>query len=283
MKNVLITGCSSGIGLATARKFLHHGWRVFGSVRNKNVAQKLTISLGENFYPLIFDVTDFKNADRARAQLTSVVGESGLDCLVNNAGTAVSGPLLHINLNEFRHQFDVNVFGLLKVTQLFTPLLKGNKKIRKNPGRIINISSMSGLIARPFLGPYSASKFALESMTDTLRRELMVYDIKVIAIEPGPIRTPIWKKAVGKHHKYQNTVYGPVMEHFNEEIAEIERSALPVENVAKLIYKTVHSRHPKTRYRIVPKPVFIWLALHVLGDKLQDKLFYKHIAKLAKS
>lgn len=283
MKNILVTGCSSGIGFATAKKFLDHGWRVFGSVRNENVAQDLANSLGENFFPLIFDVTDYKNANRAKAQLTSVVGESGLDCLVNNAGTAVSGPLLHVDLNEFRHQFDVNVFGLLKVTQLFAPLLKENKKIQKNPGRIINISSMSGLIARPFLGPYSASKFALESMTDTMRRELMVFGIQVIAIEPGPIQTPIWKKAIDRHHEYQNTVYGPVMEHFNEEIAEIERSALPVENVAKLIYKTVHSRHPKTRYRIVPKPVLIWLALHVLGDKLLDKMFYKHIAKLAKS
>ena len=283
MKNILITGCSSGIGFATAKKFLRQGWRVFGSVRNETVAEQLSGSLGENFHPLVFDVTDFEKAEKAKNYVERHVGELGLNCLVNNAGTAVSGPLLHVDLSEFKHQFDVNVFGLLKVTQLFAPLLKANKAVGKKPGTIVNISSMSGLIARPFLGPYSASKFALESMTDTLRRELMVFGIKVIAIEPGPIQTPIWKKAVERHHEYRNTVYGPVMEHFNEEIAEIERSALPVENVAKLIYKTVHSRHPKTRYRIVPKPVLIWLALHVLGDKILDNMFYRHIAKLAKS
>ena len=283
MKNILITGVSSGIGLATAQKFLNSNFRVFGSVRKKADATDLKQKLGENFIPLIFDVNNAQDISDAKTTVIEMIGEQGLDCLINNAGIAVTGPILHIPIEEFHDQLEINVIGTLRVIQEFTPLLKGNEETGKQPGRIINISSLSGLIARPLMGPYSASKFALEAMSDALRRELMIYGIKVILIEPGPIKTPIWKKAAEFKNHYLDTDYANIISHLNRQIKQIEHSALPVDKVVELIYKTVFSRHPKARYRMAPNPFLIWLVVNVFGDKMLDKMFYKQISKLAKN
>lgn len=165
-------------------------------------------ALGESFTPLLFDVTDAPAIQAAVEQVRTALGEEdNLVGLVNNAGVAVAGPLMHLPVAELRQQFEVNLFGLVAVTQAFLPLLGARPDTTVMPGRIINLSSVSGRIAYPFMGPYAASKHALEGLSDSLRHEL-IYGIDVILIEPGSVRTPIWDKAEQLDiNRYANTDY----------------------------------------------------------------------------
>ncbi len=167
---VVVTGVSSGIGHAITVDLTEQGYHVFGSVRTQEDADRVQAEFGERFMPLIFDVTDGDAVRRAADQVTAVAGEIGLAGLVNNAGIAVGGPLMHLPIDEMRRQLEVNVVGVLQVTQAFLPLLGAQPDPPFESGRIVNISSVSGHIAYPFMGPYAASKHALEAMTDSLRR-----------------------------------------------------------------------------------------------------------------
>ncbi len=281
MKSILITGVSSGIGLETAKKFLKEGWIVFGSVRNTNDAKQLEEEGKNYFITLHFDVCNAYEILTAADIVKKRVGERGLDCVINNAGIATAGPLLHMPIHEFQQQLDVNVTGLLRVTQAFAPLLKADKKSNKKAGRLINISSMSGLIAKPFLGAYAASKFAIEALSDALRREFMSYDIDVIVIEPGPVKTPIWGKSKHLKPRYQDTDYADVMSHINHQIDQMSSGAICANRVVKIIYKAVHSPKPKTRYMVNANHVFTWFALNIFSDRSVDKMFHKQSTKLA--
>ncbi len=190
MKAILITGVSSGIGYGAAKEFASHGYQVFGSVRKQEDAKRLKAELGSNFMPLFFDVTDSKALRHAAQQVQSIVGNRGLTGLINNAGIATSGPLIHQPLDEIRWQFEVNVIGLIAVTQAFLPLLKARRSPASKTSRIINISSVGGKIASPFIGAYAGSKYAIEGMSHSLRRELQLHDIDVIIIGPGAVKTP---------------------------------------------------------------------------------------------
>src|SRR5690606_7879549 len=190
MKHILITGISSGIGYAAARDLISHGYHVFGSVRREEDAQRLRDELGPGVTPLLFDVTDHSAIESAVAQMTEALNGQNLTALVNNAGITTPGPLLHMSLHEFRQQFEVNLFGLLDVTQQVAPLLGARPDAPQLPGRIINIGSVSGKVAYPCMGAYAASKHALEALSDALRRELMLYGVDVILIEPGTVNTP---------------------------------------------------------------------------------------------
>ena len=185
MKNILITGVSSGIGYATAQALVERGHHVFGSVRRQKDAERVQEELGENFTPLLFDVIDSEAISRAQEQVAEAVGEKGLYALINNAGIVIPGPLKYTPLDEFREHFEVNLFGLLDVTQQFLPLLGASEGSPYPPGRIINISSTSGRVAYPFMGAYASTKHALEALSDSLRRELMLYGVDVIVIQPG--------------------------------------------------------------------------------------------------
>src|ERR671930_442264 len=178
---VLITGASTGIGEASARHLLELGFDVVAGVRKDEDAERLR---GAGARPLKLDVTDQASIDAARTRL----GDAPLAGLVNNAGIAVSFPLEFVPIEELRHQLEVNVIGQVAVTQAFLPAL------RKGRGRIVNISSIGGRIALPLAGPYAASKFALEAVSDSLRRELRGQGVEVVVVEPGGIKTPIWAK-----------------------------------------------------------------------------------------
>ena len=195
-KNVVITGVSWGIGRASLDILHENGYHIFGSVRNQADADKLSIIYPDRFTPLQFDVQNHNEVIKA----SKVVFEQceTLEGLINNAGIAVPGPLEHLSENQFEKQLDINVKSIRRITNLFLPLIGAKLNHSKPPGRIINISSVSGLFNSPFNGAYSISKHTLESMTDIYRRELRQYDIKVIAIEPGPIKTEIWKKNLNK-------------------------------------------------------------------------------------
>ena len=209
MKSVVVTGVSTGIGWGCVKVLAARGFHVFGSVRKQADADRLSAEFGSSFTPLVFDVTDQAAVNAAARQVQEKLGATPLFGLVNNAGIANPGPLLHIDIDAFRQQLEVNVTAQVIVTQGFAPLLGAAPDTRtKTPGRVVMMSSVGGRVAMPFLGPYNASKFALEAVSESLRRELMIYGVDVIVIAPGAIATPIWDKADALDvSRYANTPY----------------------------------------------------------------------------
>lgn len=272
-KNIVITGVSTGIGRASLDLLHEKGYHIFGSVRNQADADKLSKIYPNRFTPLRFDVQNHDEVVKASKvvfeQCETLVG------LINNAGIAIPGPLELLSEEQFEKQLDVNVKSIRRITNLFLPLLGIKPGSAKQPGRIINISSVSGLFNSPFNGAYSISKHALESMTDIYRRELRRYGIKVIAIEPGPIKTEIWKKNLNKMDEFKDSDYYEVLQKADKIIENAERNALPVENVSRLVAKCLTVSRPKTRY-IVHKNKFAFrLMAYYLPDKITDWLVHK--------
>ena len=269
--SVVITGVSTGIGFDAARYLIERGYRVFGSVRSQADADKVSRTLGEHFTPLLFDVTDEAAIAAAVQQVGAAVGERGVHALVNNSGISGAGPLMHFPMSEVRRMFDVNVFGLLAVTKAFLPLLGARRDCPHPPGRVVNISSISGGLVFPFVGAYGATKHAVEALTDGLRRELSIYKIGVVAIEPGNIRTPIWEKSASTDPGYAKTDYAPIVARLPAILAEMVRRGDPVERVSVAIHEAVSARRPKTRYPLT----FLWRLSRVLGDRTLDRLTLK--------
>lgn len=210
MKNVLITGTSSGIGYALTTVLLKRGWRVLGSVRSIETAEHLHQIFGEHFEPLFFDVTEPESIRRAAQRAAVLVGDQGLQVLINNAGIAVTGPLLHVPTTALRQQFAVNVTGVIAVTQAFAPLLGAKTNCPHPPGRLVNMGSIAATLAAPFGAPYSASKRSLEALTDSLRLELRPFGIDVLLLEPGVVSTDTREGL--KPADYADTFYHPSMQ-----------------------------------------------------------------------
>jgi NAD(P)-dependent dehydrogenase (short-subunit alcohol dehydrogenase family) len=276
MKFVLITGASSGIGYDAARELIANGYHVFGSVRKQADADRVQAELGAEFTPLLFDVTDHEAIKRAVPIVADKVGEYGLAGLVNNAGIAMAGPLKDLPLTDVKWQFEVNVFGLLAVTQAFLPLLGATKNAPHPPGRIVNISSVSGKFSFPFFGAYAGSKFAIEAMSDALRRELIIYGIDVIVIGPGSVKTPIWGKRGGvTDEKFAHTDYAKQMAMVNAITEESEQTGMPVEIVSQTILKALTLPTPRTRYGLYNG--FIQRILPYLPARFVDRQVVKQM------
>lgn len=278
MKNILVTGVSSGLGRHASEYFLSKGWRVFGSVRNPADARPLLENPAGNFVPLIFDVRSQKDVDNARQQVAGHLHNGQLDVLVNNAGIAVYGPLLHVPVQRFEEQLAVNVTGLLRVTQAFLPMLGARRDFSGTPGTIINISSVSGLFAYPFVGPYAASKHAVEALSDCLRRELSIYDIKVVVIEPASIRSQIWQKAREAPTYAEGTDYagmGKAKDRIVEKI--IDRAHDPM-RVTRLIWRIAQGRARRTRY-LLSHNNFLFRLMAAAPDKWVDHLFRRRFRR----
>lgn len=252
MKNVLITGVSSGIGYDTTRYLIEKGFFVFGSVRTEEDVVRLSTQFPNSFKALRFDVTDEAAIKKSAAEVQTLLGDKPLFGLINNAGIAVPGPLKYVTSEELTKQLEVNVLGVHRVTNAFAEMLGATIGFKYKPGRIVNISSVSGLFASPFTGAYSISKFALESMNDVYRREFLPFGIDVIAIEPGPVKTPIWDKVkeVDLAKRFPNTVYDEILPKAQEIIKSAEKNAMPVEDISRLIHKILTVRSPKPRYII---------------------------------
>ena len=213
MKSVVVTGASTGIGWATAKLLLDRGFRVFGSVRKQADADRLKGEFGANFTPLLFDVTDEAAVLAAARDVRTALNGEKLAGLVNNAGIAVAGPVLGLSADEFRRQMDVNVIGPIIATQAFGPLLGADTSLKGPPGRIVMISSVAGQNGNPLTSAYSASKHAIEGLSEGLRRELMLFGIDVIIVAPGAVKTPIWSKAEEADiSPYKNSPFLPAME-----------------------------------------------------------------------
>ena len=252
MQSVVVTGVSTGIGWGITKVSIQHGFRVFGSVRKTQDAERLSSEFGGHFVPLLFDVTDEAAVQAATQQVREQLHGETLFGLVNNAGIAAPGPLIHLPTNDFRHQLEVNLVSVLIVTKAFAPLLGVDRSRRGKPGRIINISSVSGKSAYPFVGAYAASKHGLEGFSETLRRELMLYGIDVIIVGPGPIATPIWDKAEQADTSlYANTDYVEAAQRAQEYMIRSGRNGLPPEKVGELVWHALTTRNPRVRYAVV--------------------------------
>lgn len=270
MKSVVITGVSTGIGYGAAAELCRRGYRVFGSVRSGEHAERLQRELGEAFTPLRFDVTDEAAIKIAAAQVQEALGGGGLFGLVNNAGISNPGPLSALPPDILRQHFEVNVVGTLHMVQAFLPMLRAAKSTEARPGRIVNISSVSGRIAYPFMGAYAASKHALEALSDSLRRELMIYGVDVIVIQPGNTNTAIWEKANHVGKTYRQTDYRHILQSLD--LLEEGRKALPVSAVTKRILQALTHERPKARYAIPDQRFKFWLAPRMLPDRWLDRV-----------
>lgn len=265
----LITGVSSGIGHAAARVLIDAGWEVWGTVRNESDAQRLRETFGSRFQPLLFDVRSDsgQHADLAR-HIQSLLGGRLLSGLVHNAGVAFGGPLSHLPEEDFTAMMETNVLGVFRLTRALLPLLGAGS-------RVVMISSVSGRLVTPFVGGYATSKFALEAMTDAYRNELGMLGIRVIGIQPGPILTPIWKKALGGAD-YRHTPFAEVMGRKEDLIRKTERAALPAERVAGVILRALTTPRPSSRYLITRKSWMVRLA-GWLPDAWKDRLIARRI------
>lgn len=248
-QSVLITGVSSGIGLGMATKLLSEGHRVYGSVRSAETANQLKSSLGDNFTPLIFDICSTDQINAAREQLNGHLQGQQLTALINNAGTAEIGPLLHTTADDLLHQLDALVVGQLRVIQAFHPLLLSADS---PSGRIFNISSISGIWPNLFFGSYCAGKHALEGLSKTLRLELRRYGTKVIVIAPGNIATDIWSKQTDELiGKYKNTSYYAELKRYLDKLhGETVEDAMSIEEFSDLFYEIYSDPNPAERYTI---------------------------------
>ncbi|MEJ1230937.1 MAG: SDR family NAD(P)-dependent oxidoreductase [Galbitalea sp.] len=270
---VLVTGASTGIGRATALLLDGRGFGVFAGVRRAEDAENLRTAASERLVPVILDVSDADQIATAARLVADAVGSAGLAGLVNNAGIAAAAPLEFVPIDDFRRQLEVNVVGQLAVTQALMPLLRVAR------GRIVNITSIGGLIAGPILGPYHASKFALEAMTDTLRVELRPWGIEVVAIEPGEIATPIWTTSSAASDRMLSGVleevtelYGPSILRAQQTARSATRHGLDPARVAETVERALTARRPRTRYPVGADARIGSAIIARLPDRLRDRL-----------
>ncbi len=270
-RSVVITGASTGIGAACALYLDRLGFTVFAGVRNSQDGATLQRQGVSGLIPLLLDVTDEVLIKKAQAFVSEKVGSNGLYGLINNAGIAVVGPLEAVPIPDLRRQLEINVIGQVAVTQAFLPL------IRKARGRIVNMGSIAGRGAMPLMGPYAASKFALEAMTDALRLELQQWGIEVSIVEPGAIATPIWEKS-GKDAADLETampmelrsMYAAVVAAVRKVVGEAAERAIAADAVAQAVEHALTASRPKTRYLVGTDAKLRALMIKLLPDRLSD-------------
>jgi len=277
MRSVVITGASTGIGWATAKLLLARGFRVFGSVRKAQDAQRLCSEFGANFTPLSFDVTDEAAVRAAAQEVRAALDGQTLAGLVNNAGIAVAGPALELAVSEFRRQMDVNVIGPVIATQAFGPLLGVDPSLRGPKGRIVMVSSLAGKNGSPLVSPYCTSKHAIEGLSESLRRELMLFGIDVVIIAPGAVKTPIWGKSEEIDVSvYRNSPFFPALERIRKFMLQLGEKGLPAERIAEVIADALVKAKPKTRYQIAPDPIQQFI-VEVLPKRMVDRIVAKRL------
>ena len=282
-RSVLITGAGSGIGLATALELDQSGWLVYPAVRRPEDIERLQ-ALRPNWHPLWLDVTDEATILGAvkRVRETSET----LNALINNAGYSLACPLEFTPIDRFRHQLEVNVVGQLAVTQAFIPLL------RTQGGRIVNVTSLSGYVSGPIVGPYAASKHAFASLSESMRLELRRQGIRVIQIIPGDIQTPIWTKSRAAADELRDALAPDILERLPEATRQeyiddalamraatdrFAQRALPVERVVLTIRRAVTARRPKSHYLVGLRAWGAVRVLRMLPGLLRDSVILRNL------
>jgi NAD(P)-dependent dehydrogenase (short-subunit alcohol dehydrogenase family) len=275
-KTVVITGASSGIGRACVLQMSRAGWQVFATVRKAEDKDRLESERIPGLAPVMMDVEDRASIFAAAEEVTSQVGRSGLDGLVNVAGIGMVGPVEYITSRDWERIFNVNVFGQIAVTQAFLPL------IRRKRGRIANISSVGAHIAIPFAGLLNASKSAFGCLSDTLRLELHPFGIRVITIEPGSIATPAVEKTLGNVDGVIDNLPGQGRAQYGEMLRTVtrrgyarEKNGSPPELVARAVYHALTASRPRIRYRVGKDARLIATLPRVLPDWLLDEIRFR--------
>ena len=272
----LITGCSTGIGAAAAQRFKAEGYRVFASARKQADLERIR-EAGLDAVPL--DLRDADSVSDAVTFVTQATG-GGLDLLINNAGYGQPGAVEDLTRDQMRDQFEVNVFGMQQLTNELLPALRGRQ------GRILNVSSIVGVVSLPFFGVYSASKFAMEALSDAMRVELRGTGVEVVLIEPGPIKsefrarsTHLASSGLGDGASRFDKVYQDEIVHRDERKSSEDKYTLPPESVAEVMLRAVRARHPKPRYPVtVPARAGVWLK-RLLPARVIDRVMYSRWAK----
>lgn len=270
---VLITGASTGIGADCAWHLDRVGFAVFAGVRREQDGEALKQRGSGRLVPVLLDVTDDSSIQYAQTRVSEQVGPGGLYGLVNNAGIAVAGPLEAVPIPDLRRQLEINVIGQVAVTQAFLPL------IRQARGRIVNMGSIAGRGAIPLMGPYAASKFALEALTDVLRLELQQWGIHVSIVEPGAIATPIWEKSRKEAVSLEatttaemRTLYGTLIGAVRKVVEQAAARAIPCDAVSKAVEHALTAARPKTRYLVGNDAKLRALMIKLLPDRFSDKM-----------
>ena len=283
MRSVVVTGASTGIGWAIAKFLVGRGYRVFGSVRKQADADWLKGEFGQNFTLLLFDVTDEAAVLAAARQVREALGGETLAGLVNNAGVAVAGPVLEMSADDFRRQMDINVIGPVISTQAFGPLLGADPSLKGPKGRIVMISSVAGKNGNPLSAPYCTSKHAIEGLSESLRRELMLFGIDVIIVAPGAVKTPIWSKAEQFDMSvYQNSPYLPALNKAMAFMMKLGETGLPAERIAEVVFEALTAAKPKVRYQIAPDQMRHFMTA-TLPKRAVDRIIAKRLGLLPQS
>jgi len=284
MGTVVVTGVSSGIGEAIAWHLLQAGYKVFGSVRKDADASRLQDKLGDKFVPMLFDVRDKEAIKSAAQQLAESLKGEPLTALVNNAGLAAFGPMECLDDDEFDDIVAVNLLGTRYVTNAFLPLLRlpSPGKLRdssQSAGKIVNISSLSGILNTPMNGAYCVSKHALESLGEIYRRELLSAGIKVVSIRSGPIQSQIWEKNSQKLPHYENPDYQLMSKNAQAIMLDAAKNALPASVIAELVHDIIENRKRKLAYEVGRGAVFSVLLAKWVPAKLSDRLIGRALLK----
>lgn len=271
---VLVTGTSSGIGRGLCQALIKRGYKVFGTVRNRKDATELKKEFGENLDALLVDVTDEKQVIKAKERVQNYLNGKPLTALINNAGIATLGPVEFLPTSDFKKQIDTKILGTFLCTKIFLPLLGTDNNLIGNPGRIVNISSiLGGKIGSPFMSGYCASKHAVEAFSESLRRELKPYRIKVIIVAPGSVSTPIWKevKKQKDQNKYHKTKYGISFKKILNSLESFDQNSLSMKQLTSIIIKSIEIKNPKIRYNPTKDPIQkLW---PYIPKKIMDSFF----------
>ncbi len=273
-KFILITGVSTGIGYGAVGDFLEKGYHVVGSVRSEKDQARLAKEFPQDFTCLLFDLTKSEEIEKAAQEVTTLLEGRLLTALVNNAGGTAPGPIQLLEKDEFERQIQINLFGTRNVTNAFLPHLgaTSERPSGQKPGKIIMVSSISGVLNTPINGTYCVSKHAIESLGEVYRRELHMYGIDVISIQPGPIQSEIWNKNQNQMDRFMNSDYGPMIKSVEDILEEAREISQPTKVISQLIEKIIDARNPRTAYIVHSRKWIVTALAHWLPARWVDFL-----------
>jgi NAD(P)-dependent dehydrogenase (short-subunit alcohol dehydrogenase family) len=272
-RHALVTGASTGIGRACAVRLAGDGWRVFAGVRSDADGEEVRAAVSGTIVPLRLDVTDADEVARAASVVAEAVGAHGLHAVVNNAGIAIGGAVETTSLDDWRRVLEVNLLGQLAVTQATLDLVRAAR------GRYVFVGSANGRVSGPLLGPYAASKHALEAACESLRHELRPSGVTVTCVEPGAVRTPIWPKVrrevddvAAAMGDAASARYAPMVDAVRRLADDAEAHGVTAERVAEVVASVLAARRPPARRLVGADAWAIGAAARLLPDGLRDRL-----------